>query len=230
VRADVAFAARVCVATRSRVTLGGGRGVDGWRRARVARTLRAMRSARIHRSTAVALVLFVILVLAAVGEAKVRLSSENNPKLGPRDNAGQFLGSPTATYEWHGCIRTATAHLPQALAPGATLPDPGKAQRHVTFTVNAAAPFFTWKVKKGWKICGVEISAELANPTVRSDLLGEAGYTSGATSGSTAKSGRETIKVKIRKNAINEAFREFEGKTYAIAVIQDVTVFVKKRR
>ncbi len=103
--------------------------------------------------------------------------------------------------------------------------------RYVTFTVNTRAyPKFTWKAKAGYRICGAEAAVQMTSPQVPgSDLLGEASYTSGAKSGTTAADGREKIKITIPKKGISRAgFEEFEGKTFSIAAFQSVTVFVKK--
>ena len=71
----------------------------------------------------------------------------------------------------------------------------------------------------------------LENPTVDSLLLAEVGYTSGSQRGSTARDGRETILVPIKRGAIGyQDFAKFEGKTFTIDRIQDVAVFVKRVR
>jgi hypothetical protein len=169
--------------------------------------------------------------LAGGAQSKVKLNSENNKKLGPRDNPGQFMGYPSPTYQWHGCTKTATVNNGRPPTPGAPARPRGNRQSAVTFTVNRAAPpYFRWKAKAGYRICGVQATVELSNPQVRSDLLAEVGYTSGSATGSTAGNGKETIRVRIAKNDINhQNFREFEGKTYSISVIQDLTVFVKAK-
>ena len=41
-------------------------------------------------------------------------------------------------------------------------------------------------MKAGWRICGVQVTAELDNPTVDSMLLTQVDYTSGIKSGSAA--------------------------------------------
>jgi hypothetical protein len=186
------------------------------------------RSARVPLVCAMALCL--VAGLSGGAQSKVKPNSENNKKLGPRENAGQFMGYPTPTYQWHGCKLTATVNNGAPPIPGAPARAKGNRQKAVTFTVNKAAPpYFKWKVNPGYRICGVQATVELTNPTVQSDLLAEAGYTSGSATGSTAPNGRETIKVHIAKNAINrEQFAGYEGKTYSISVIEDLTVFVKK--
>ena len=185
------------------------------------------------RRTDSVLLLAVALLLAAlpaVAPAKVKLNSENNKRLGPRQSVGEFLGYPTPTYQWHGCTKTATANNGQPPEQGAPARPRGNTQRAVTFTTNRAAPpYFRWKANKGWRICGVQATVLLTNPTVRSLLLAEVGYTSGIASGSTAANGKETVQVKIARNAINHSqFRAYEGKTYSLRQVQDLTVFVKK--
>jgi hypothetical protein len=174
----------------------------------------------------------VVGLLCAGGTAlaAVKSNPENNKRLGPTANPGYFLGYPSPTYSWHGCTKTSRASL-QPRIPQAPQFGKGNAQGAITFTTNRAArPFYSWKAKKGWKICGVQVSVVLSNPNVDSDLLGSAGYTSGYFAGSTAKTAvGETIKVKIAKNAINHRdFVDYEGRTYAMDSIVDVTVFVKK--
>jgi hypothetical protein len=171
------------------------------------------------------------LALAGTGAAKVKLNSENNKKLGPTASAGQFMGYPTPTYQWHGCTKFAAANDGRGPVPGAPAHPRGNRNTAITFTTNRAAPpYFSWKVKPGYKICGVQAQVELSNPTVRSLLLAEIGYTSGIASGSTARNGKETLKVKIARNAINHSnYRQFEGKTYSIGAIHHVAVFVKAK-
>lgn len=152
-----------------------------------------------------------------------------NKKLPPDANAGYFLGYPSPTYSWHGCTKTATR---QTLAPpvsGQPAVMKGSKQSAVTFKVQSATPTVSWKVKDGWKICGVQVGVVLESPTVPSLLLAQAGYTSGPKKGSTVRSGKETIAVKIPKKGIGRAgFEEFEGQTFSIRSVQHVTVFVKK--
>jgi hypothetical protein len=161
-------------------------------------------------------------------------SSRGNPEtkhLPPTANPGYLLGYPTPTYQWHGCTATATRSSLFERVPGAPLNAKGNHQGAVQFTTSRVAPYVTWQVKRGWTICGAEVAAVLDNPTVDSELLGEIGYTSGRQRGSTARDGRETILVPIKRGAIGYAdFRKFEGKTFTIDRIQDVAVFVKRAR
>ncbi len=171
-----------------------------------------------------------VALLAAPSLASAAKSNPENDKLPPTANAGYFLGYPSPTYSWHGCTRTATK---LTLAPPVDGQPPllkGTKQKAVTFTVASTAPYATWKVKPGWKICGVQVGVVLENPDVSALLLGEAGYTSGTKSGSTAKDGKETIPVTIPAKGIgSQGFEEFEGKTFSIRSVQHVTVFVKKK-
>lgn len=173
------------------------------------------------------------LVLAAPAVAASAL--RNNPehkRLPPTANAGYFLGYPSGTYSWHGCTATATRgrvdRLPQAPALLR-----GTKQNAVSFTVKLGlAPYIAWRAKRGWTICGVQASARLRHADVDADLLAEIGYTSGRQQGSTARGdGRETIRVPIPRKAINRGeFERYEGKTFSIVSIQDVTVYVKRVR
>jgi hypothetical protein len=189
---------------------------------------------RRHRNRiAAACTAAVALGLSGAAGGAVKPNHETDASLGPKANPGEFLGYPSPTYQWHGCKLTAIKRFPGlALVPGE--PNDGRGNRPgaVTFTTSATkAPFVRWKTRPGYRVCGVQITAELDNPTVESLLLASAGYTSFVRSGSTstASGGRESIRVRIAKNDINrESFATYEGKTYAIGQIHDVIVFVKK--
>ena len=100
----------------------------------------------------------------------------------------------------------------------------------MTFTVNPTQPYISWKVKAGYKICGVQASVLLGRPDDDTLHLAEIGYTSSQTKGSTAAAGAETIKVKIPKDEPDEEVRKtMGGKTYDIGSPRDITVFVKKK-
>lgn len=173
------------------------------------------------------------LTLVAVPVAQAALKDlPEYKKLPPTANAGYFLGYPTGTYTWHGCTATATKGTLRPRVPGAPPLAKGTRQKTVTFTVTVGAPYISWVVKDGWTICGVQASAVLSNPDVDSDLLAEIGYTSGRAKGSTAKGdGKETIKVPIAKKAIDRGeYEKFEGKTFSIRYLQDVTVYVKRAK
>lgn len=176
-------------------------------------------------SVAAALAFCVMATPAAAAK-----SNPERDKLPPSANAGYFLGSPTATYSWHGCTKTATAHSPAPPVDGEPELPRGSKQKAVTFTILRTAPYVAWEVKTGWKICGVQVAAVLESPAVSALLLAQAGYTSGSKSGSTSPTGTETIPVPIPENGIGyQGFEEFEGQTFSMKSIQQVTVFVKKR-
>lgn len=162
------------------------------------------------------------------------VSLKNNPEnksLPPDANVGYFLGFPRSTYSWHGCTKTATQKTLATPVPGAPELFRGSKQKAVSFTVQSTPPYASWKVKKGWKVCGVQVSAILDNPTVSALLLAEVGYTSGTKKGSTSTIDSEAIQVKVPTKGIRaEGFEQFEGKTFSIKSVQDVTVFVKKKR
>lgn len=169
-----------------------------------------------------------LLLTVPVVHADVKNNPENK-SLPPSANPGYFLGYPTGTYSWHGCTATATKASLADRIPGAPALAKGSHQRAVTFTVRQSAPYVSWQVKDGWTICGVQASAQLSNKDVDADLLAEIGYTSGRKKGSTAKDGKETIRVPIAKKAIDRAeFEQYEGKTFSIVQLQDVTVYIKR--
>lgn len=184
-----------------------------------------MRAAR--RLTVPAL---AVLALAVAATAAAATNPETDKSLGPSATPGHFLGYPTPTYSWHGCTKEDTQWWPISLVTGNPTTTPSS-HRRVTFTVRRTGyPRIAWKAKAGYRICGVEAAVQLTSPQVRgSDLLAEASYTSGPTSGSTAADGRETIKVRIPTKGIDQSgFEQFEGKTFSIVGFQAVSVFVKK--
>jgi len=178
---------------------------------------------------ALAAVALLAALAAAPGQAKTKLTPQTDRSLGPTANAGHFLGYPTPDYEWHGCKHSDTQWWPVSLVSGQQTTSPSTSH-YVTFRTDTAAfPLVTWKAKAGYRICGVEAAVELTNPTVDSDLLAEAAYTSGPLDGTTAPNGRETIPVRIPLKGIGRAgFEKFEGKTFSIYRFQAVTVFVRK--
>lgn len=176
-----------------------------------------------------ALIASSALIAVPVAAGKVAKNPENDKSLGPTKNAGYFLGYPSPTYQWHGCTKSDTQQGPKNLVD--STPNTEKStSRYVRFTVSRTAPKYSWKAKPGWKICGVQVAVQLTNKDVDSDLLAEAGYTSGPSAGSTATGdGRETIKVKIPAKGIRaRGFEKYEGKTFSILDFQSVTVFVKR--
>ena len=188
-------------------------------------------SRTISRPAAFATLALVALLAPAAGAAKRPVSPESK-SLPPTANPGYLLGYPTPTYEWHGCKATATKSSLFERVPGAPPNYKGSRQGAVTFKTSMdTPPDVSWQVKRGWTICGVEAAVVMANPTVDSELLGEIGYTSGRQRGSTARDGRETIRVHIKRGAIGYAdFAKFEGKTFSIDYVEDVAVFVKRAR
>jgi len=174
--------------------------------------------------------LAALLILVPVALAAPRGNPETK-SLPPTANPGYLLGYPTPTYQWHGCTATATRSTLAARVPGAPPLARGNHQGAVQFTVRLGAPYVSWQVKRGWTICGVQAAVVLDNPTVDSQLLAEVGYTSGRERGSTARDGRETILVPVKRGAIGyRDFAKFEGKTFTIDRVQDVAVFVKRTR
>lgn len=181
-----------------------------------------------------AAVLGTLLLAPAIAAGQSQRSSPEYKRLPPSANAGLFLGFPSPTYSWHGCTATATRVALKALQqpiPGEPRAGSGTTPSAVTFTATVGAPYLSWKVKRGWTICGVQAAALLRNPDVDADLLAEIGYRSDPKSGSTAKDGRETLRVPIPRRAIDRGeFERYEGKVFSIAEIRSVTVFVKRAR
>ncbi len=177
----------------------------------------------------IAVLAMSVVVVAAAGGA-VKRNPENDKRLGPGDTLGYFLGFPSPTYSWHGCTKSDTYDWPVSLVTGAPQKG-GGTSRYVRFVVNRTGyPRFSWKAKPGFRICGVQAAVQMSNPSVDSDLLGEASYPSGPTSGSTALDGREKAKVTIPTKGIRaRGFEQFEGKTFSIVAFQSVSVFIKKK-
>lgn len=185
-----------------------------------------------NRSLRRATVLAALALTLAASSAYAALSdSPEYKRLPPTANAGYFLGYPSATYSWHGCTATATKASLRRIAQ-APLLRRGTRQGAVALTARLGTPpYLSWQVKRGWTICGVQASVLLRNPEVDADLLAEIGYTSGRQKGSTAPDGTETIRVPIPRKAIDRAeYERYEGKTFSIVSVQDVTVFVKRAR
>lgn len=167
--------------------------------------------------------------LAVPAVASAAKSNPENDKLPPTANAGYFLGYPTPTYQWHGCTKSASKLTLARPVDGQPAVPKGK-QSAVTFSMQSSAPYASWQVKPGWRICGVQVGAVLENPDVDSLLLAEVGYTSGPKKGSTSTSGKESIQVTIPTKGIGVAgFEKYEGKTFSIRSVQHVSVFVKKK-
>jgi hypothetical protein len=180
---------------------------------------------RLLHAAAIAIAVLAI----AVPAAGAKKNAEQDSHRAPDDDGGLFLGFPSPTFQWHGCKQNAIFTSPRAPQE---LPAQGNGNKPkaVTFTYNAAtAPYISWTVDKKYKICGAQVMVELFNPDVDALLLGSAGYISGKTKGSTSKTGKETLKVKIPKNGIGQQFQGYEGKTYTLSSIDAVAVFVKKK-
>lgn len=174
------------------------------------------------------------LIACALAVPSIAAAAKNNPevdKLPPTANAGYFLGTPVPTYSWYGCTKSATKSTLAKPVEGQPYVYKGNKQKAVSFTMQSTPPYASWRVKPGWKICGVQVGAVLDNPAVSAMLLGEVGYTSSAKKGATAADGKETITVTIPTKGIgHEGFEEFEGKTFSVRSIQHVAVFVKKSK
>jgi hypothetical protein len=180
------------------------------------------------KSTAVTAL--AVCALAVPSVASAAKSNPESDKLPPTASAGYFLGHPRPTYSWHGCTKTATKLTLATPVDGQPNVFKGNKQKAVSFTMQSTPPYASWRVKPGWKICGVQVGAVLDNPSVSSMLLGQIGYTSGTKKGATAADGKETIQVTIPAKGIgSQGFEEFEGKTFSVPSIQHVTVFVKKK-
>lgn len=164
-------------------------------------------------------------------------SPEGNKKADPDDNQGYMLGHPIPTYQWHGCTKTSTYRTPVSLEVG--MEEPGKGNKHgkVTWTLTESTTaksgyVVSWKVKDGWKICGVQAAVLGSNPTATADIAMEIGYTSKHKLGSTVKSGYETIKAKLSKRDLQDVNEPTAGapKLFSIVRIYHLTVFVKKKK
>jgi hypothetical protein len=181
-------------------------------------------------------ILASVVVLAAVGAAPALAarSPETDASLGPAAGAGHYLPGQSNTYKWHGCSRSDVGWYPVSLLTGQPTTSPSS-HRYVTFTVKQGAyPYFSWKAKAGYSICGVEAFATLAGPTTRgTELLAWASYKSLAASGSTATDGRETVRVHMPARLDVEDQPDltvFEGQTVSMSSFQAIAVYVKKKR
>jgi hypothetical protein len=171
-----------------------------------------------------------LFALAAIAASS---SPETNAKLGPEVGAGHYLAGQSETAQWHGCRKDDIQWYPTSLLSGEPTTSPST-HRYVTFTVNTGGhPTFSWKVKAGYKICGVEAFATLASAdTGGNELLAWASYKSGPTSGSTAPDGKETVTVHMPAKLDTEDqpdLKVFEGKTLGMDGLQAIAVYTKKR-
>jgi len=180
----------------------------------------------INKSAVTALLACALVVPSGASAAK---SNPESDKLPPTASAGYFLGHPSPTYSWHGCTKVATKSTLAKPVEGQPGVFKGNKQKAVSFTMQSTPPYASWRVKPGWKICGVQVGAVLDNPTVSAMLFAQIGYTSRTKKGATAADGKETLTVTIPTKGIGrQGFEEFEGKTFSVRSIQHVSVFVKK--
>ena len=174
-------------------------------------------------------------LLAAAVAATPALAAkppETNSSLGPGAGAGHYLPGQSNSGQWHGCTKSDVKWYPVSLLDGQQTTTPST-HRYVTFTVNQGSyPYFSWKVKAGYKICGAEAFATLANAqTGGNQLLAWASYKSGATSGMTAKDGKETVAVHMPTKLDVEDqpdLKVYEGKILNMYAFQAIAVYVKK--
>jgi hypothetical protein len=179
-----------------------------------------------------------LVVLAAMGAtpalaAKHTSNPETDASLGPETGAGHYLPGQSESGQWHGCRKEDLQWYPTSLLSGQPTSSPSS-HRYVTFKVNVGGrPTFSWKVKSGYRICGVEAFATLASAETRGgELLAWASYKSGPTSGSTATDGKETVMVHMPKSLdVDDQpdLKVFEGKTLGMYAFQAIAVYVKKK-
>jgi hypothetical protein len=177
----------------------------------------------------------VVLVAAAATPALAAQAAsdpETNASLGPEAGAGHYLPGQSESSAWHGCRKEDIQWYPTSLLTDQPTTAPSS-HRYVTFTVNAGSrPTFSWKVKSGYKICGVEAFATLASAETRGgELLAWASYKSGPTSGSTATDGKETVMVHMPQHLDSDQpdLKVYEGKTLGMYAFQAIAVYVKRR-
>jgi hypothetical protein len=175
----------------------------------------------------------LVAVGAAPAAALAARSPETDRSLGPGAGAGHYLPGQSNTGQWHGCARSDVQWYPLSLISGSQTTSQSTS-RYVTFTVKRGDfPYFSWKAKAGYAICGAEAFATLAGPTTRgTELLAWASYASGATSGTTATDGRETVRVHMPKRLDADDqpdLKVFEGQTVGMDAFQAMAVYVKKK-
>jgi hypothetical protein len=156
---------------------------------------------------------------------------ETDKALGPGAGAGHYFGGQSSTSEFHGCRKSDEQWFPTSLLSGQQTTTPSS-HRYVTFTVNTdSTPTFSWVAKDGYRICGVEVFAALANANTKGgELLAWASYKSDADKGSTAADGKETIMVHTPKNLGTDDpdLKIYAGQTLGMYGFQAVAVYVKK--
>jgi hypothetical protein len=167
----------------------------------------------------------------ALAAKKRPLTPETDKSLGPGVGAGHYLEGQDSSYEWHGCKRSDEQWFPVSLLSDQPTTSPST-HKYVTFTVKTSGfPTFSWTVKPGYKICGVEAFAALAGADTKGgELLAWASYKSGPTTGSTATDGKETVMVRTPKDIGSDQpdLKIFAGKTLGMYGFQAMTVYVKK--
>lgn len=188
--------------------------------------------ARCRAAVALAVTVTGLAVLPGGATAKHAVDPVTDGSLGPADGPGHYFDGQSSSSRFHGCRKSDEQWYPTSLLSGTPTTTPST-HRYVTFSVNTQAfPTFTWAAKAGYRICGVEAFATLGGPDTRGgELLAWVSYTSGPAQGSTAKNGKETIKVRTPKDLGTDdpSFTVFAGKTLSIGSFQAVTVYVKKR-
>jgi hypothetical protein len=182
----------------------------------------------------IAVPLAVLAVAAGAPTALAARNPETDRSLGPGVGAGHYLPGQDSSTSWHGCSRSDKQWYPVSLLDGSPTTSQST-HRYVTFTVRQGTwPYFSWKAKPGYTICGAEAFATLAGAnTGGSELLAWASYKSGATSGATAANGRETVRVHMPARLDVEDqpdLRVFEGQTVGMYAFQAMTVYVKRGR
>jgi streptogramin lyase len=167
---------------------------------------------------------------AHASAAKHAANPETDTHLGPEAGAGHYLPGQSQTAQWHGCRKSDIQWYPTSLLTDQPTTSPSS-HRYVTFTVGQH-PTFSWKVKSGYRICGVEAFVTLASAeTQGGQLLAWASYKSGPTSGSTAVDGKETTMVHMPAHLDSDQpdLKIYQGKTLGMYAFQAIAVYVKKR-
>jgi hypothetical protein len=101
--------------------------------------------------------------------AKSTSDPETNASLGPETGAGHYLPGQSESGQWHGCRKEDLQWYPLSLLSGQPTTSPST-HRYVTFTVKRGDfPYFSWKVKSGYRICGAEAFATLSGPGTAGD-------------------------------------------------------------
>jgi hypothetical protein len=167
-----------------------------------------------------------------VAAKKHASNPETDKSLGPGDGAGHYFDGQSSSSEFHGCRKSDDQWYPTSLLSDQPTTAPST-HKYVTFKVDTeGVPTFSWTAKAGYKICGVEAFAALANAETRGgELLAWVAYKSGSSSGSTATDGKETVMVHTPKDLGTDQpdLKIYANKTLGIYGFQALTVYVKKR-